>query len=69
MKLINRTIWLGLFFALLLSGCNVATNADEMLVQIEKCEDVFKGKCSLIAVPDNGEDDMRSMYIKWMDND
>ena len=61
--------WLGLIFVLLLSGCKIAVNADELMEQIDKCEGIFQSECTLIAVPNSGEQDMRGMYIKWMDYD
>lgn len=51
--------------ALFLGGCNFAINADELLEQIEKCELAFNDECSLIAVPNGGEQEMRSMYEQW----
>ena len=46
----------------LLSGCNFASNTDEMIESLSDCKAKFKEDCSFIPVPNSAEVEVGNMY-------
>jgi len=42
-----------LIFVLLLSGCKIVSNGDQLIAELDYCKREFKEDCSLVAVPNS----------------